>query len=187
MNISLIMSRQELEITPDVIVHKLLLVYPELEEVLIGIAPAFKRLKNPVLRRTVAKIATLRQASSVSGVPLNHLIAVLRAEVGQEASDKKYEDVNYFTEQPIWFDCNKIKLSIDVERRDNQNEMPLGSILWGGKSLKKGEIIELKTTFVPAPIIDVMRTKGYDTWSSNVEGVVYTYFKKAKVLIGAKT
>ena len=34
--------------------------YPELEDVLIGMAPPFKKLKNPILRKSVAKVASLQ-------------------------------------------------------------------------------------------------------------------------------
>ncbi len=49
-------------ITPDLKLGDLLDAYPELEDVLIEIAPAFRKLRNPVLRRTVAKLTSLRQA-----------------------------------------------------------------------------------------------------------------------------
>lgn len=48
------MSQKNLEITPSTKVAELLAAYPELEAVLIGMAPPFKKLKNPVLRRSVA-------------------------------------------------------------------------------------------------------------------------------------
>ncbi|MHC4830644.1 MAG: DUF1858 domain-containing protein [Planctomycetota bacterium] len=44
-----------LPITPETKVAQLLQHYPELEETLIAMAPAFKKLRNPVLRRSVAK------------------------------------------------------------------------------------------------------------------------------------
>ena len=57
--------------------------------------------------------------------------------------------------------------------------MTLGPILRGGKKLKKGEIIELKTSFLPAPGIEVMQSKGYESWSIKGEGeLVFTYFMK---------
>ena len=71
-------------ITPATKVAELLEAYPELEETLIAQAPAFKRLKNPVLRRTVAKVASLEQAASVGGVTVRDLVATLRRAVGQE-------------------------------------------------------------------------------------------------------
>ena len=52
--------KKEIKIVPTVTVHELLEAYPELEDVLIGIAPPFKKLKNPILRKTVAKVATIK-------------------------------------------------------------------------------------------------------------------------------
>ncbi len=64
----------EVDINPSTKVGDLLDAYPELEDELIRIAPAFKRLKNPFVRRAVAKAATVKHISSVGGVPLNELI-----------------------------------------------------------------------------------------------------------------
>ena len=47
------------EITPQTMVGDMLENYPELEDKLIEIAPVFKKLKNPILRKTVAKVATV--------------------------------------------------------------------------------------------------------------------------------
>ncbi len=63
-------------------VLELIETYPELEDVLIEYAPAFKNLKNPVLRRTVAKIATLQQAAAIGGVKTEELINRLRKRGG---------------------------------------------------------------------------------------------------------
>lgn len=175
------MKKQNTEITPDITVHELLNQYPELEDVLIGMAPPFKKLKNPILRRSVAKIATLKHASSVGGVPLTHLVNVLREFVGQPPSQETYEDINYFVEKPGWFDTDKVALTIDEQTDSKKNEMTLGPILRGAKGLEKGEIIKLQTTFLPAPGIEIMRSKGYDSWSVRGEGeLIFTYFKKNK-------
>ena len=64
------MEHNGLDINPSVTVHELLEEFPQLEEVLIGIAPPFKKLKNPFLRKTIAKVATIKHISSVGGVPL---------------------------------------------------------------------------------------------------------------------
>ncbi|MFT5111085.1 MAG: hypothetical protein ACI8P9_000396 [Parasphingorhabdus sp.] len=173
------MIEHKLDITPTVTVYKLLEAYPELEDVLIGIAPPFKKLKNPILRRSVAKIATLRHASTVGGVPLNHLVNVLREFVGQSPSQEDYEDINYFTAEPDWFEKKSVVLSIDEQKDSKNNEMTLGPILRGAKKLTKGQILELKTSFLPAPGIEVMRSKGYQSWSIKGEGeMVFTYFMK---------
>ena len=80
------MLKTNIEINPSTKVYDLLNTYPELEETLIGIAPPFKKLRNPILRKSIAKIATLKNISSVGNIPLNELI------------NKKY------SEQAIFFD-----------------------------------------------------------------------------------
>jgi hypothetical protein len=45
------------QIGPETTVGALLEAYPELERVLMEMAPAFAKLRNPVVRRTVAKVA----------------------------------------------------------------------------------------------------------------------------------
>ena len=72
-------------ITPDARLGDVLARWPELEGVLVGLSPHFAALQNPILRRTVAKVATLRQVSKVSGVELGVLVGTLRRAAGLEA------------------------------------------------------------------------------------------------------
>ena len=63
------MEADRIDITPQTKVGELLTAYPELEDLLIEIAPAFKKLRKPVLRRTVAKVTSLAQAARVGRWP----------------------------------------------------------------------------------------------------------------------
>jgi hypothetical protein len=63
------MSDSDFPILPSTKVATLLDRYPELENVLIELAPPFKKLKNPFLRKGVAKVASLRHAATVSLQP----------------------------------------------------------------------------------------------------------------------
>src|SRR5215831_14485913 len=63
-----------LPIGPETTVGALLEAYPEVESVLLEMAPAFAKLRNPVVRRTVARIATLEQAAKIGGVSLDTMI-----------------------------------------------------------------------------------------------------------------
>ncbi len=47
-------------ITPQTRVWEFLETFPELEELRIGLAPAFMKLKNPALRRTKGRVATFQ-------------------------------------------------------------------------------------------------------------------------------
>jgi hypothetical protein len=172
-------SQNQVEIIPSVTVHNLLEAYPELEEVLIGIAPPFKKLKNPMLRKSVAKVATLKHISSVGRVPLDELINTLRKAVGQPISGDSYENDNYFKDQPEWFSTDRISLSINEDKLEDKDKMTLVTILEQAKDVKQGEIIELVTTFLPAPGIDILKSKGYSVWTTKSDGdIIRSYFLK---------
>ncbi len=173
------MSQSNIEINPSVTVHELLEAYPELEEVLIDIAPPFKKLKNPFLRRSVAKVATLKHIASVGGIPLDELITQIREAVGQPVISESYEDQDYFGEQPDWFSPDKVALSIDEDKVEDKDKMTFVIILKEAKNIKKGEIIELVTSFLPAPGIDILKSKGYSVWTrKESDDLIRSYFLK---------
>lgn len=68
----------KLDITPQTLIGDLLKNYPQLEDTLIEIAPVFRKLKNPILRKTVARVTTLKQAAVVGNVSLSTMINELR-------------------------------------------------------------------------------------------------------------
>ncbi len=170
----------ELPIEPTTKVAELLDRYPELEDVLIGMAEPFKKLRNPILRKSVAKVASLRQAAAVGRVPVHELVNTLRAVVGQApiSPDAVGETTEYFTERPDWFDQTKVTGSIDERESQDGDPMPLATVLQKATALQPGELLELLTTFLPAPGIDIMKGKGYLTWSKQDGELVRTYFAK---------
>jgi len=173
------MTESKLEINPLVTVHELLEAYPELEDVLIGMAPPFKKLKNPFLRKSVAKVATIKHIASVAGIPLDELITKIREAVGQSASTDSYEDQDYFGEQPDWFSPDKVTLSLDEDKVEDKDKMTLVIIMEKAKEVRKGEIIELVTSFLPAPGIDILKNKGYSVWTRKEgDDLIKSYFLK---------
>ena len=173
------MTEDNVEITPSTRVSDLLGAYPELEETLISIAPPFKKLRNPLLRKSVARTATLKHVSSVGDVPLDELINELRKAVGQSATGDSHEDESYFSDRPDWFSADNISVTIDEQKIEEKDRMTLVTILREAKNVGEGEIIELITTFLPAPGIDVMKSKGYSVWAVEAEGgLIKSYFLK---------
>jgi hypothetical protein len=74
-------------ITPATKVAELLEQWPDLEPVLVAQAPAFQKLRNPVLRRTIARVATLEQAAGIAGIEPRELVMTLRRAAGQPVDD----------------------------------------------------------------------------------------------------
>jgi hypothetical protein len=123
-------------------------------------------------------VATLKHISSVGGVPLNELIAKLREAVGQPPISDSYDDEDYFGPQPDWFSAGKVSLVVEEGKVDDQDRMTLTIILREARKVQKGEIIELVTTFLPAPGIDILKSKGYSVWSQRDGDLVRSYFLK---------
>ncbi len=170
---------EKVDINPSTKVEELLSAYPELEDELIAMAPAFKKLKNPLVRRAVAKAATVKHIASVANIPLNDLIDKLRTATGQPPAGDSYLDEDYFTAKPDWFSSDKIKISIDESKIEDKETWTLTLLLREAKKVEKGEIIDLVTTFLPAVGIDRMRSIGYSVWPTKLEdGVFKTYFLK---------
>jgi hypothetical protein len=150
-----------IEITPKTKVGELLDNFPQLEEVLLQISPAFASLKNPILRRTVAKVAALQQAAAIGGIKVEELVNRLRKEVGQEPLFGGADSEYLSGEPPQWFDATKVVLRFDACEVIQSGGSPMNQILEQTKTLNEGEIYELITPFVPAPIIDMLKQKGF--------------------------
>ncbi|MDP2888004.1 MAG: DUF1858 domain-containing protein [Bacteroidota bacterium] len=154
-----------IEITPKTKVGELLDNFPQLEDVLLQISPAFASLKNPILRRTVAKVAALQQAAAIGGVKVEELVNRLRREVGQEPLFGDADSEYLSGEPPQWFDATKVVLRFDACEVIQSGGSPMNQILEQTKTLNEGEIYELITPFVPAPIIDMLKQKGFNAAS----------------------
>jgi TusA-related sulfurtransferase len=117
----------------------------------------------------------------VGNIPLNELINKIKKAVGQKITDDQYEDEEYFGVKPDWFSTDKISISIDEEKSKNKDQMTIVAILKEARNVKQGEIIELITTFLPAPGIDTMKSKGYSVWTIKEENnLIKSYFLKNK-------
>lgn len=165
-------------ITPKSKVLNVIEEFPQLEEVLINYVPAFSKLKNPVLRKTVAKVATLQQAAAIAGVRVEELINHLRKEVGQdlllESSSQEYT-----TSQPHWFDAEKIVLELNASEMLGQGEHPVNQVMADLKLMNSRSIYKLIAPFLPAPLIDKATSLDVQHWvEKQTDGSFIIYFYK---------
>ena len=173
------MRPSDITISPRTKVGELLDAYPELETVLIAMSPAFEKLKNPILRRTVARVATLQQVAVVGGLNIQELIRELRINAGQNEGEKGFDNPEYTPgETPEWLDLSRIIVRVDATAIINSGESPMKEILQKTDLLKAGDIFELQTPFTPAPIIDMLRSKSFRTFTIVNNEKVLTYICK---------
>ena len=82
------MTTAPLTLTPKTTIHTLLKEYPFLLDFLAGYHPEFKKLTNPVLRRTVGRMATLDAVAEQGNVPLNRLTDDIAGEVERQTGTR---------------------------------------------------------------------------------------------------
>lgn len=165
-------------ITPDSRLGELLERWPGLEAVLLDLSPHFRALRNPVLRRTVAKVATLRQVSSVSGVPLGVLVERLRAGAGL-APLAFAEEQGQRAERPAWAVAGAVTRSHDARAAIEAGEHPMPRVMADLAQLAGADVYELLTPFVPAPLVDLADGKGFAAYSVvESDALVRTFFKR---------
>jgi hypothetical protein len=173
------MKESKIIISPKTKVGELLDACPELEPILMAMSPAFEKLKNPVLRKTVARVATLQQVSVVGGVNIDEMIRILRKNAGHDFTGHRPDNqLSPDTEIPDWFDNTKIKEKIDARPIINSGGSPLKEILQQASLLKPGEIFELQTPFTPAPVIDMLKEKKFKIYTIVNNDNVLTYICK---------
>lgn len=171
----------QLQITPQTRVGEFLDNFPELEELLISLSPAFQKLRNPVLRRTIGRVATFQQVAVVGNIPLDTIINSLRKAAGQNPTIETMHSENILTEQPNWFKVSSVTETLDAREMLQAGQHPLAEVLTRTSVLQIGQIFELITPFTPMPLIVKVKEKGCLAYVQNVsESEVHTYFCKAE-------
>ena len=76
-----------MELNTNTKIDDLLKQYPFLLDFLITLSPKFKNLKNPVVRKTVGKVATLKKAAAIGGLSVESLISTLSVEISKQTGN----------------------------------------------------------------------------------------------------
>ncbi len=167
------------EITLQTTIAELLNNYEGMKETLIKINPKFKKLNNPILRRTLARVATVKQAAFVGGMDPVELLNELRKAVGQDIVEEGYGETRNEpgTQPPSWYATPKAVFDANDLLKEDKN--PLAEVVNTLKNLKSGDIVELQADFWPEPLIEELEKKGYLVHCQKTSDALYrTYIKK---------
>lgn len=165
-----------LPITPETKVGALLEAYPAVEDRLIEWVPAFARLKNPILRKTVAKVATLEQAARVGGVGVRELVRKLREATGQPDLEILADGAPEDAAPPAWLREDRVCFEIDADAMLSGGVHPIGKVRQCAAELAPGEMVRLSSGFRPVPLIETMRRGGFAVYSAEIEPGKHTTY-----------
>ena len=161
---------------------------PAVIDAIAEINSNFRKLKNPVLRKVLAPRVTIEAAARIGGVDIAVFFDKLK-NVGFEITDNsisKSKD-NYKKETNIkndnMFDLKNDKITVlDVREGLANGVDPFGEIMAAVKDFGNGEVLQIINTFEPAPIINVLKQKGFIAKVENIsEKEIHTFLKKVKI------
>jgi DUF438 domain-containing protein len=79
----------------------LLKKYPFLLDYLAGLSPRFARLRNPIMRKTIGRVATLHQVAGFGDLPLPELLLKIQGEVKRVAQEEVEVDSGGVAPAPV--------------------------------------------------------------------------------------
>ncbi len=173
------------EITLETKIADLLNNYEGMKDILIGINPKFKKLNNPVLRRTLGRVASVRQAAIVGNMDPKDLVDQLRKAVGQEpiCEDCEIKTDECFIpvpekERPEWTN-QESRTTLDANALLDADKNPLAEVHNALRTLQPGQMLTLKADFQPEPLIEEFTKQGHSTYTYETEAGEYiTYIQK---------
>jgi len=169
------------EITLETKIADLLNNYEGMKNILIKINPKFKKLNNPVLRRTLAKIAGVRQAAVVGGMDPMDLLNQLRVALGQTPVESRYSVEKTSTAKvalPAWI-ATEPKATLDANTLLDEEENPLAKAYNILKKLDDGDILTIIADFQPEPLIEEFEKAGHEVYCQEIDDTQFvTYVKK---------
>lgn len=150
-------------------------------DAIAAIAKPLKKLKNPLLRKVMARRVTLKEAAKIGGVPFEDFVKAL-APLG--FTYEKSEPLEQEREEPIpdWLQAlpqEKIN-RFDVRKILENGEDPLKAIMTEFKKVPLGEALCIIVNFEPIPLITRLGRKNIKTFTKHTEAEVFeTYFYKS--------
>ena len=151
---------------------------PQAIEVLISISQHFKKLRNPFLRKILAPRVTVAEAAKIGNCNVETILNGL-GRIGFEINSVLVDSLETPADAPAILDELEVAGSIDV-RLDLINGIdPFNSIMEKLSNIAPGETLLIINSFEPAPLIRILKGKGYKiSVSGKQPNTVLTYITK---------
>lgn len=166
-------------ISRDTKVGKMLKEHPQTIEVLLETSEHFRKLQNPILRKTLAPRVTIEQAAKIAGVNLPELLQKLNKKIGanmpiEEAPSAASPSQHNAARPEI---LGKLR-SVDLDVRPilHGGTDPLKTILKTVEQLASNQYLHLVNSFEPIPLYTVLGKRGFDHFTEFLDGTFHVHF-----------
>lgn len=139
---------------------------PELVDVFANASPAFEKLRNPILRKTMARLVTVEQAARIAGIETQALLEKLNHAIGEAAPPDEPLASSLPTEPsqaPAGLFDTPASDIVDLDVREDlrQGREPFSTILKTVRELGAAKVFRLRAIFEPVPLYNVLAKQGF--------------------------
>ncbi|HET9947766.1 MAG TPA: DUF2249 domain-containing protein [Longimicrobiales bacterium] len=154
-------------------------------DVFVGLSPAFERLRNPAMRKVMARLVTVEQAARMAGVDADTLVARLNgarpdadapAPGGSEppTSHAAYAPRTPPAEAPRTAPAEleripgALRVEVDVREDLRSGREPFSRIMAARRQVPPGGALRVRAIFEPVPLYAVMEKQGFDHFTEQL-------------------
>jgi len=147
-------------------------------EAIASINRHLTKLRNPFLRKMLAPRVSVASAAQVGNANVNEMLAALE-KIGFEVEyDLDSKQINVTEEKINDMERTNV-VDLDVRPILDGGTDPFNAIMETLKTLKPEETLRIINTFEPIPLLNILKSKGYEYESERPEdGIVHTYLHK---------
>jgi len=167
-----------MKITKDTKISKILKENSKAIEVIARINANFRKLQNPILRRSLATRVSVEDAARIGKVSINEFLKALE-KIGFEVAlvPDHYKESRKLDLLPPDFSHKDI-VTLDVRPIIAEGKDPFGYINKVAKTIKPDQVLLIINDFEPIPLIEYLIGKNFVHWMTQDEAHNYlTYFK----------
>jgi hypothetical protein len=180
-------------------IEEVLKINDRMVDAFVWLSPDFKRLRNPLMRRTMGERVTVEQAARSGGVPLTEALYLLNIAAGENLDTLMAElqqmpnGAHYVhDENPYRKPGELAGLSdddprvhfVDVISQADRNEDPMPAIMRALIEWRDAdEVILVHHRFNPIPLRDLFAGRGFASWAEERhphDWYIYFYVPSAK-------
>jgi uncharacterized protein (DUF2249 family) len=137
-------------------------------DVFAAMSPAFERLRNPGMRKVMARLVTIEQAARIAGISADELVRRLnRQEIAATGSEPEMNMPDDVTPEAAGMPAALAALAadriveVDVREDLRAGREPFSRIMKARQEVPAGGALRLRAIFEPVPLYAVMAKQGF--------------------------
>lgn len=154
-------------------ISQVLKQYPNLLDELVGLSPAFEKLRNPAIRKVQTRLVTVAQAARIAGIDPAELTLRLNRAAGIAPADDTAAPASAPGDEhqeppriPGWVGTAPVETELDVRPVLARGEEPFPAIVSAARGIPPGSAFRLIVGFEPVPLYDALAKQGFDHWAA---------------------